>query len=546
MADVPEASRGHRFYFCALALLVIALWVSTKLVEAWRMGCYLLTFWAWDHLVNNLRRSQRNWQRHLVLIDSFVIMIIVLNLEVLHDVCVWRRHDLGQVWDEAAIRHSAEELGRMLNISVPAMMKDVDLGSTYLDRLLLIRIPICAPIFVCITGIFSSVFALTHLFIMWISDADQETWNENFNRRKMVIGINFLPFVYGLMALKGSLRSWQYITCSFLDTWSPEMLNTVSTWHGQRGMVRLLQIFSDTSLSIADAYEAWAVSLFGQLIMRVVKSSSDSVVKGPYKSQKLAHRLRKSLFKTADRGLLCFRFIAMATSVYTLVLSLIEFDTVFLRRDLSIIIGKTDVLDASNWPDISLFCSGMGNVATTLAIMDLIILEEDFKAELSSIAWVFHKFLSIKVLVSLVFVQQLVLLIFKRFMGWSEFQGVLASSGILCLECMLLSFYHTLAWGHREEYLNLTQLHRKRTDYESYKSELDDALRSLDERSEDAKRLGMELSALHETLTGLEIQFKGRSQPFVATDSIPENATHQDSSNASEASLSQPLLPRHS
>lgn len=542
MASVSEDRKECRFYCTTLAVLVLALWVSTQMVEAWRVGCYLLTFWAWDVVVDDMRRKRRDWQRKLLFIDSYVIMIIVLGLEVLHDVQVWRTHDLGIAWNETTIRHSAEELSHVFNVSVPVLMKDIDLASTYIDRRLLIWIPLFAPVYVCIIGLCSSFFAMRHLFIMWKScpdalgsETDRDAWNENLERRKAVIGINFLPLVYALMALKGALRSWQCMTLSFP---SNESLTLVSTWHGRKGMVRLLQIYSETSLSIADAYEAWAVSLFGKLIMNVVGATSDTVVSGPYASQRLAQRLRKSLFGIADKGLVCFQIIAMATSVYTLVVSLIEFDTVFLRRDLRFIVGGINVLDPMNWPDISIFCSGMGNVATTMAIIDLIILEGDFKCELESMKWVFHKFLSIKILVSLVFFQQLVLFILKRFMGWSEFQGVLASSGILCFECMLLCFYHVLAWGHHEKYLNLTAHRQNLDNYEAHKNRFDEALRSLAKRSQEAERLSMELRALQETFSTLELQ---AAQPGADDAPPPANATHRDSSNAHGA-LSQPLL----
>merc|ERR1712071_162477 len=97
------------------------------------------------------------------------------------------------------------------------------------------------------------------------------------------------------------------------------------------------------------------------------------------------------------------------------------------------------------------FFLGAGFIASFAAIGNIMIIEEDFEELLEE----FHpsyKFWGTKILVSLAFLQSILISLFLTPRGWSEIQSNMMYSSCLCLECLLIAIFHLKGWSAEEEW----------------------------------------------------------------------------------------------
>merc|ERR1712139_693801 len=95
---------------------------------------------------------------------------------------------------------------------------------------------------------------------------------------------------------------------------------------------------------------------------------------------------------------------------------------------------------------------GMGCVASTAAICNILQIERAFRVELKTFK-PFWKFWGTKVLVSIAFLQSLLFMLpIPPFRGMSTVQANLMYSTLLCYECLLISLIHMYAWSAGEEW----------------------------------------------------------------------------------------------
>lgn len=97
------------------------------------------------------------------------------------------------------------------------------------------------------------------------------------------------------------------------------------------------------------------------------------------------------------------------------------------------------------------FFYGAGFVASFAAIGNVVEVERGFHKNLQEFS-PFLKFWGVKVLVSIAFLQTLVLLIMPPFSGWSETRQNIFYASMLCLECFLISLFHLKSWAPRESW----------------------------------------------------------------------------------------------
>jgi len=95
------------------------------------------------------------------------------------------------------------------------------------------------------------------------------------------------------------------------------------------------------------------------------------------------------------------------------------------------------------------FFLGAGFVASFAAIGNIMIIEEDFE-ELLKEFYPALKFWGTKILVSLAFLQSILISMFLTPRGWSEIQSNLFYSSALCLECLLIAIFHIKGWSADE------------------------------------------------------------------------------------------------
>merc|ERR1712228_471387 len=95
--------------------------------------------------------------------------------------------------------------------------------------------------------------------------------------------------------------------------------------------------------------------------------------------------------------------------------------------------------------------TGMGTIASFAAIENIIVVEHAFGETFLSAFSPARKFWSAKVLVSLSFMQKIVLSC-PPFLYWSETKQNLLFSSVICFECFLIAIFHMLAWQHQESW----------------------------------------------------------------------------------------------
>merc|ERR1712187_978322 len=101
----------------------------------------------------------------------------------------------------------------------------------------------------------------------------------------------------------------------------------------------------------------------------------------------------------------------------------------------------------------------MGFITSTAAIVNVISLERSlhrhlipFRAE--------HKFLSVKIMVSIAFMQSITMSLFSAYL--TQTQSRLLYSSLICYEVHILSWFHLHAWPLKEPWLENTEKRQSR------------------------------------------------------------------------------------
>jgi len=233
----------------------------------------------------------------------------------------------------------------------------------------------------------------------------------------------------------------------------------------------LLEMY-DANFMVGDIYETIALVTFGNLVMGVLKKKIDKM-KAIFEVEtkdradagemkEYIERLVSSMKTLTVAGVKLFALSCLLQGLYALVITTLAFDfpdfqpKYFSRDADSPGFFQTDSIKAST----HMFFLGAGFIASFAAIGNIMIIEEDFEELLEEFKPSF-KFWGTKILVSLAFLQSILISIFLTPRGWSEIQSNLMYSSCLCLECLLIAIFHIKGWNASEIWYGDYEMERK-------------------------------------------------------------------------------------
>jgi hypothetical protein len=283
-----------------------------------------------------------------------------------------------------------------------------------------------------------------------------------------------LPAVYGLMSFKSTCRIWLIMT-----NFVPNGFGNHNTAHDafvsyEQRKTFLLEMY-EANFMVGDIYETYALVTFGWLVMGVVNKKIKKMKKAfgeaPGATKEMHEHIDmmlEAMQQLTIAGVQLFALSCALQGVYNLIISTMAFDfpdtlPQYFSKDLGDddepigLFQKEDMRSMSHY-----FFLGAGFIASFAAIGNIMTIEGDFEEILEEFA-PFYKFWGTKILVSLAFLQSILISLFLTPRGWTEIQSNLFYSSMLCLECLLIALFHIKGWGAGEEWYHDYELKRKST-----------------------------------------------------------------------------------
>jgi len=271
-----------------------------------------------------------------------------------------------------------------------------------------------------------------------------------------------LPCVYGLLSFKSTCRMWQVMINHIPVPFSHHNVSAVAFDGYEERKTFLLEMY-EANFMVGDIYETIALVTFGNLVMGVLKKKIDKMkelfeektkdMPDGREMKEYIERLVASMKTLTVAGVKLFAMSCMLQGVYTLIITTAAFDFpdfmphLFSRSAKNPGVFQEEQMKAT----VHNFFLGAGFIASFAAIGNIMIIEEDFEELLHE----FHpsyKFWGTKILVSLAFLQSILISLFLTPNGWSEIQSNLMYSSCLCLECLLIAIFHIKGWSAEEEW----------------------------------------------------------------------------------------------
>lgn len=261
------------------------------------------------------------------------------------------------------------------------------------------------------------------------------------------IQVLLLPTVYGLMSLNGVIFMWGII------------LNEETTMQSLRSWQSRKKYYTEmyeSAFFIADIYESFALLVLGQVVMKVLQRKvrhtiDDHLPSGALGSTISAGKLMKEMQELTTFGIKFFCWTCGLQALYQLLLTTMGYYGIFEE-----FFGLPD-RNANKAPGLfhtkgvenksRYFFLGAGFVASFAAIGNVVKVETAFHHQLREFQ-PFWKFWGTKIIVSIAFLQSMVLWVLPPFSWWSQVRQNLFYASLLCLECFLVSLLHLKAWGH--------------------------------------------------------------------------------------------------
>jgi len=255
--------------------------------------------------------------------------------------------------------------------------------------------------------------------------------------------ILMLPLFYGLMSFKSVIRMWQVVIDHVGDA---STVHLFDSWEERKGF---LEEMYEANFMVGDIYETYALVTFGSLIMRVLRTEFRKKCQETNESFGLMEQMGDSIEAVTVSGVQLFAYTCLIQGIYTLVittLAYLQIGDAYFSTDLKNP-GKFQTKEMKEYT-ATLF-QGMGLISSWAAISNIMTVEwtfehflGDFKSSL--------KFWGTKILVTLAFLQSIVLKILPPFNTWHPTRVALFYSSLLCFECFLISLLHCIAWGPDE------------------------------------------------------------------------------------------------
>jgi len=271
-----------------------------------------------------------------------------------------------------------------------------------------------------------------------------------------------LPAVYGLLSFKSTCRMWQVMINHIPVPGQHHNVSAVA-FHGYEERKTFLLEMYDANFMVGDIYETYALVTFGNLVMGVVNKKIKKMEEIFEKDvearadgdemKEYIEKLVQSMSTLTVAGVKLFAMSCLLQGVYTIIITTCAFDFPdfqphYFSRDadnLGVFQQEQMKATAHN------FFLGAGFIASFAAIGNIMIIEEDFHHLLKEFKPAL-KFWGTKILVSLAFLQSILISVFLTPRGWSEIQSDLMYSCCLGLECLLIAIFHIKGWGAHEEW----------------------------------------------------------------------------------------------
>jgi len=271
-----------------------------------------------------------------------------------------------------------------------------------------------------------------------------------------------LPAVYGLLSFKSTCRMWQ-VMINHIPVPGGHHDTSLVAFSGYVERKTFLLEMYDANFMVGDIYETYALVTFGNLVMGVLKKKIDhmkEIFERETADRNDAGEMREMIEKLVDSmktltvaGVKLFALSCLLQGVYTLVITTCAFDFPdlaphYFSRD-------ANNLGVFQQPEMKAtahnFFLGAGFIASFAAIGNIMIIEEDFESLLEEFK-PSMKFWGTKILVSLAFLQSILISVFLTPAGWSEIQTDLLYSSCLGLECLLIALFHIKGWSAEEKW----------------------------------------------------------------------------------------------
>jgi len=288
--------------------------------------------------------------------------------------------------------------------------------------------------------------------------------NKRAVKHCMTIKIVALPMIYGIMSYKSVVRAQQVV----INHIGAQQAHGYASWEARKSF---LEEMYEANFMVGDIYEAYALRMFGVLVTGVIEYH---LITAERVKSKAAGKLQidaqqesavKAMAELCMSGVDWFYYSCFSNGVYWTVISTCAFykvgDSMFSSDPENLGYFQTEAVKSY----AKAFFTGAGLVASCAAINNLIFVEHHFKDKLedgmedikpgqkgvtAKPFGPFWKFWGTKILVSLAFLQSIILAVIPPFSSWTPSRVNLLYASLLTFECLLVSLLHYYAWKSEE------------------------------------------------------------------------------------------------
>jgi len=282
----------------------------------------------------------------------------------------------------------------------------------------------------------------------------------NSPEHDQTIKVLVLPLVYAIMSFQSTQRMWQ-VMINHIPVANSGHDTTAVAFQGYAERKNFLLEMYDANFMVGDIYETIALVTFGNLVMGVLKKKIDKMEQifatetsergDSTEMQEYIERLVGAMQTLTVAGVKLFAMSCLLQGCYTLFITTMAFDFPDFQPGLfSREFGNKGFYQKTAMKATAHnFFLGAGFVASIAAIGNIMIIEEDFEELLKEFKPAL-KFWGTKILVSLAFMQSILISMFLTPRGWSEIQSNLFYSTALSMECFLIALFHLKGWNEDE------------------------------------------------------------------------------------------------
>jgi len=233
----------------------------------------------------------------------------------------------------------------------------------------------------------------------------------------------------------------------------------------------------EANFMVADVYETFALVVFGRLVTRVLAAHVKDVAGfstaalGGTGANKYTDMRAGRLFIVMSQQMLTsvkwFNWTCLTQAFYQCLLTQLGLWNIAPHYTSAKFVNGThegSLQQPATVDYLATLFMGMGLVSSFVAIGAIMNAEGEFHEQLHHFK-PSGKFWGTKILVSIAFMQSLVLKVLPPFSHYTETRLNLFYSSLLCFECFLITLLHLVAWGAEEEWFNEVKLPQNLREY---------------------------------------------------------------------------------